>query len=291
MLMLITMDSVMQATVFFIADCPVPNGYVTDSTDCDDANAAINPAAIEICDGIDNNCDGNIDPLFTFYADSDGDGYGDNNASVTDCAPPSGYVTNNTDCNDANAAIHPGATEICNDIDDNCNAQTDEGLLITFYADNDGDLYGNANNSTLACTLPNGYVTDNTDCDDTNASVYPDAPEILFNGIDDDCDGYLDEFGTGIFSSANTASVFSLFPNPTNGEFEVYLQLNNELNAEGKIEVINLLGQVVYNKTSVLLKGKLQAVINLNDEADGLYLVRVKVDEQLYSGLIVFDKQ
>ncbi|MEO6166915.1 MAG: putative metal-binding motif-containing protein [Chitinophagales bacterium] len=111
-----------------------------------------------------------------------------------------------------------------------------------FYAEgNDG--YGNFMSmlTAFACAPPAGYITDSTDCDDPNASVFPGATEILFNGVDDDCDGYVDEFGTKIFSSANVASVFSLFPNPTDGAFVVFLQLNNDVNSEATVEVINLL--------------------------------------------------
>lgn len=93
------------------------------------------------------------------------------------------------------------------------------------------------------------------------------------------------------FENISSDQYISITPNPASDQFTVYLQLNGNINEAATIEVINLLGQVVYNKTSVLLKGKLEETIDLNDEADGIYIVRVKVDEQLYSGLIVFDKQ
>ena len=162
----------------------------------------------------------------------------------------------------------------------------------TFYADSDNDGFGNvaANVITSDCSQPAGYITDTTDCDDTNENINPDANEILFNGIDDNCDGYVDEFGTDITSIVNEEAVFSLFPNPANAEFEVYLQLNSDLNAEAQIEVINLLGQVMYNKTSALLKGKLVEAIKMNEVADGVYLVRVMVDDQVYCKQIVYQK-
>ncbi|MEY4330718.1 MAG: hypothetical protein RL609_1466, partial [Bacteroidota bacterium] len=69
-----------------------------------------------------------VNPLLTWYADNDGDGYGNPNVVVSNCNPPTGYVTNNTDCNDNNAAVHASTTETCNGIDDNCNGQIDEGL-------------------------------------------------------------------------------------------------------------------------------------------------------------------
>ena len=169
--------------------CSAPEGYVADNTDCNDADAAVNPGATEVCNGVDDNCDGNIDEGVetTFYADADGDGYGDAGSSVSACSAPEGYVGDNTDCNDSDAAVNPGATEVCNGVDDNCDGNIDEGVETTFYADADGDGYGDAGSTTSACSPPEGYVTDNTDCNDADAAVNPGATEVC-NGVDDNCD-------------------------------------------------------------------------------------------------------
>jgi hypothetical protein len=174
--------------------CSAPSGYVTDNTDCDDSDSAVNPGATEACDGIDNDCDSDVDEgvQTTFYRDADGDGYGDSSDSQDACSAPSGYVTNSTDCDDSDSAVNPGATEACDGIDNDCDSDVDEGVQTTFYRDADGDGYGDSSDSQDACSAPSGYVTDNTDCDDSDSAVNPGATEAC-DGIDNDCDSDVDE--------------------------------------------------------------------------------------------------
>jgi hypothetical protein len=178
--------------------CSAPSGYVAVAGDCNDGNAAVHPGATETCNGVDDNCDGQIDEgvKTTYYRDADSDGYGNPALSTQACAQPAGYVTDSSDCNDGNAAVHPGATETCNGVDDNCDGQIDEGVKTTFYADADSDGYGNPSVTVQACTKPSGYVVNNTDCNDSNAAVHPGATEIC-NGADDNCDGQVDEGNPG----------------------------------------------------------------------------------------------
>ncbi|MFT3706354.1 MAG: putative metal-binding motif-containing protein [Archangium sp.] len=176
---------------------PVP-GKVTNANDCNDTSASVKPTAAEVCNGIDDNCAAGIDEGLTFsnyYADADGDGFGATSSTAQSaCAPISGRVTNNTDCNDANPAIKPMAPETCNGVDDNCNNQTDEGLtFVDYYPDGDGDSYGSATASAQSsCTPIAGRVTNHTDCNDANSSINPGRTEIC-NGLDDNCAGGVDE--------------------------------------------------------------------------------------------------
>ena len=178
--------------------CDAPDGYVEDNTDCDDGIAAINPGAEEVCNTYDDDCDGDIDESGdegTWYYDGDADGAGDPAISVSSCDEPVGYVLDGTDCNDADPAVNPFATEECNGVDDDCDGSIDESALTTFYYDGDHDAYGDTSLSTLACEAPPGYVTAGADCDDTLPAVNPGATEAC-NGRDDDCDGSIDESGT-----------------------------------------------------------------------------------------------
>ena len=170
--------------------CTAPEGYVANNTDCNDDDASVYPGAPEICDGKDNNCNGTIDESIktTFYRDADGDGFGDASNSTQACTAPTGYISSNTDCNDDDNTVYPGAIEICDGKDNDCNGTIDENIKTTFYRDADGDGFGDASNSTQACTAPPGYASNNTDCNDDDPSVYPGAQEIC-DGKDNDCNG------------------------------------------------------------------------------------------------------
>jgi hypothetical protein len=169
--------------------------------DCNDSKAAINPGAVEICDGRDNNCDGQIDEGVqkTFYKDADRDGYGDPSVSIQSCKKPRRYVTDNTDCNDSNRSIHPGTREICDGKDNNCDGQIDEGVQKTFYKDADRDGYGDPSVSIQSCRAPEGYVKNNTDCSDINSTVHDGVAGICNNqgGDGGENDGFTHNFTTG----------------------------------------------------------------------------------------------
>jgi len=176
--------------------CAPPFGFVANRTDCDDTLAARNPSAPEVCDGLDNDCDIGIDEgvTITFYRDADGDGFGNAAGPVASaCTTPGGYAANSTDCDDTNASRNPGAPEVCDRVDNDCDGMVDDGVLLTYYRDADGDGFGNVAAPTMmACSAPPGYVVNATDCDDTLMGRNPSASEVC-DGVDNDCDGFADE--------------------------------------------------------------------------------------------------
>jgi hypothetical protein len=179
--------------VIVVAEDLDGDGY-DDTEDCDDDNAMVYPNGDEICDGIDNNCDGLIDEdvLTSFYADSDGDGYGNPDILTEGCELPEGYSNNGSDCDDGNNQSHPGADEICDGEDNNCNEEVDEDLNIDFYIDLDGDGFGNDDNIVSECQAELGLATIGGDCDDENAAISPIATEVC-DEVDNNCNEEIDE--------------------------------------------------------------------------------------------------
>ena len=183
-----------------IIACDQPSGAVDDSSDCDDAVATTNPGADELCDGVDNDCDGSVDEddavdPFTWYLDDDGDGYGDGDVTELACDQPADHVDNGDDCDDTSDEIHPDADEVCDGADNDCDGDTDEADAIdasTWYQDTDGDLYGDDGVTEVACDQPSGYAAAGGDCDDADVAVNPAATEMC-DSLDNDCDGGVDE--------------------------------------------------------------------------------------------------
>jgi hypothetical protein len=117
-----------------VTSCAVPSGYTTNFTDCNDASAISYPGATETCDGLDNNCDGDIDEGVatgpnTYYLDADSDGYGTTSSSTTGCLVPAGYSSLSTDCDDAASSTNPGAAELDDVADNDCDGWVDEDYI------------------------------------------------------------------------------------------------------------------------------------------------------------------
>ncbi len=181
--------------------------------DCDDSDATVHPGAAERCDGVDNDCDGAVDDDDTGldpasaqagFADADGDGFGDPDAPVVACVLPAGVVSEGTDCDDRDAAVHPGATERCDPLgtDEDCDGlvdDADDSLALSsttaWYPDADGDGFGAAEATAVrACVPPDAaHVDDSRDCNDAVAAVHPGARELCDDAVDTACDGNLDE--------------------------------------------------------------------------------------------------
>jgi hypothetical protein len=229
-----------------IQNCGQPAGYVANNTDCDDSDNQINPSATEIADNIDNDCDGLTDEGFailTWYLDSDLDSFGGTDSLQSILSPGANYVLTDGDCNDTNASINPNAIEICDSIDNNCDGLIDNGLtFLTYYVDADGDTYGSTNDSIAACSQPTGYVLNNTDCDDSNASINPGATDVPVNGIDEDCNGSdapLVPLQLGIYEFTQPSScpvtATSVTTQPSTAIFSVFSSIGVDCQAAGNV--------------------------------------------------------
>ncbi len=179
-----------------------PSSSALVADDCNDQDPAVYPAAEEVCNGVDDDCDGLVDESLTFetlYLDEDGDGHGDPETGIETCGAVGDRVEDGTDCDDGDPLVYPGAEEVCNGVDDDCDGRTDEGVIETYYPDADGDGYGKEGGRPVpACAPPAGHVQDASDCDDASPTTYPGAEEVC-NGVDDDCDGVVDEEGTSVY--------------------------------------------------------------------------------------------
>jgi hypothetical protein len=238
--------------------CGSRAGFSTSNRDCDDTRALRSPSLPEVCDEIDNDCDGTPDPADStvsalWYEDADGDGFGRADRTVVSCAIPTGsYSLLGTDCNDAAASVNPAQAERCNGQDDDCNGVADfviaagdledddrdgrgdarcmptptpadcddrdpasgpgvaescdgrdndcDGSVdemvasFAYFRDEDGDGYGSASSGVLVgCVQPAGYVARGGDCDDRSTVRSPAVTEACNMGVDDDCDGAVDE--------------------------------------------------------------------------------------------------
>lgn len=241
-------DTYGDATVTMIA-CTAPAGYVSNNTDCDDTNPATHPNAVEVCDGLDNNCNGNNDEgltTYTWYIDADNDGLGNPASTVQNCLQPTGYVGNDNDCDDTNAAPNAGET--------------------LYYADVDNDTFGDPFDAISTCNPPSGYVANDGDCDDTNPAINPNATDNTGNGIDENCDGVDGnlEIDDAIFAS------ITVFPNP--GKDQVVVSFNGDLTGLS-CAIIGIDGKEIL--TSITQQTTTSFTFNTTSLATGTYLIQL----------------
>ncbi|HNE29434.1 MAG TPA: MopE-related protein, partial [Saprospiraceae bacterium] len=250
-----------------------PAGFVDNNSDCNDNNPQLNPAAAEICDGLDNDCNGLVDdlPVLAYFRDFDGDGFGDASFELDTCltTAPGGYVDNNQDCDDSDPELNPQASEVCDGLDNNCNGIADENLAtFTYYADADGDSFGNEAVTLSSCELnaPAGYTVTGLDCDDNNVFVYPGAPELIDN-LDNDCDGLIDET---IDTNEPDNALFRVYPNP----FGDVLNIEN-LAPGGEFILSVFAGDGILVEASKWNGGAAVQTLDFSGHASGLYFIQL----------------
>ncbi|MEL6346996.1 MAG: putative metal-binding motif-containing protein [Myxococcota bacterium] len=191
------------------------DGFSVKDGDCDDEAPLVHPDSVELCNGIDDDCDGTVDEEGAidgeeWHRDLDRDGYGrPGEAPLFACTQPDGYVTNQRDCNDSSADASPDRAEVCDGIDNDCDGIVDEGSAedaLPYLIDADGDGFGSIYEQHVSCAQPDGFVlpvdadsgdpwdvaTWVVDCNDSRPDINPDGTEVCDDlNFDEDCDGLI----------------------------------------------------------------------------------------------------
>ena len=187
--------------------CEQPPDTSDVTGDCNDDEPLAYDGAVDVCDDVDNDCDGitDEDPDTEWYPDKDHDGYGTTDGErAVSCDQPAGYSDQIGDCDDSEADVYPDAPEYCDELDNDCDGDIDEDDTFTFYEDADGDGFGVPDSTVTDCAPPSGYSDVDTDCDDADPAINPDAEEVC-NELDDDCDDDIDEDVTTTFYADSDA--------------------------------------------------------------------------------------
>ncbi len=178
--------------------CTLPPDGSPLGGDCNDVDARIAPGLGETCDGLDNDCNGETDEgvLGELFEDLDGDQHGDPLRPGPGCTESPGWSSLGDDCDDAEPLAWTGRTEVCDGVDNDCNGLIDEGAPAEpLFEDADGDGYGAPGAVAFGCGHAPGLASNDRDCDDQDPAVGPHAEDLPSDGLDQDCDGFVDEFG------------------------------------------------------------------------------------------------
>ena len=181
---------------------PATDHTTTKVGDCNDLNPLVHPEMVELCNGVDDDCNVQADPegsigCVVLFKDSDQDGFGVSDASKCLCGMQGFYTTLvDGDCDDTNSSVNPDQTEACDSVDTDCNGQTDEAYAIgctTYFTDTDNDGYGVTPTTCLCAPSPQWHTADGGDCDDEDKEIHPFTDEVCGDGKDNDCNGATDE--------------------------------------------------------------------------------------------------
>ena len=219
------------------------DGYAA-CDDCNDGDPLVHPDRVELCDNVDWNCDGDTElgapTALDWYFDLDGDGFGAEATALRGCSKPGGVVVDlihtGGDCDDYAADVNPGEYERCDGVDEDCSGVADDGAVDApyWFADADGDTFGDYGTTTRDCTQPNGYVSNAEDCDDLDPARRPGAQETC-NLVDDDCNGLHYLGGDQDAPDAAHITVFGASAEGRTGDAVAFL---GDQNADGSDEIV-----------------------------------------------------
>ena len=209
----------------------------------------MNPGADELCEGLtDEDCDGVVDesgasdaPIW--YIDGDEDSFGRDAGVISSCDQPSGTIARGGDCDDGDASVHPGATEICDGVDTDCDGlddTEDPDLEQIWYSDVDGDGFGDIESpkTLVSCDTPPGYADVTGDCDDLDAHTFPGATEIC-DGVPNDCDQPEKvESGVTVDGTSNYSSVLRALAGASSGSELVVCEGTYRGNLSVEVDVV-----------------------------------------------------